>query len=114
MVKTLDLQLWVAGSIPGHDTARLFLRLVTVFAGKLSWGITMTYRTTQHCIPPWSLNRVPASAGSKCVKVTAGGWQVTLCDHIWCGNFDYDLLYTIYLLHANNGVIMNNAFLDLI
>jgi len=30
-----------------------------------------------------TLNRVPALAGGKSGKVTAGGWQVTLRDPIW-------------------------------
>jgi len=36
-------------------------------------------RSTQPCIPPGSLNRVPASVGN----VTSAGWQVTLCDPMW-------------------------------
>ena len=39
--------------------------------------------STQPCIPPGSLNRVPASAGGKGGNVTSAGWQVTLCDPIW-------------------------------
>ena len=40
-------------------------------------------RSTQPCIPPGSLNRVPASAGGKGGNVTSAGWPVTLCDPIW-------------------------------
>jgi len=40
-------------------------------------------RSTQPCIPPGSLNRVPASAGGKGGNVTSAGWQVTLCDPMW-------------------------------
>jgi len=40
-------------------------------------------RSTQPCIPPGSLNRVPASAGGKGGNITVAGWQVTLCDPIW-------------------------------
>jgi len=41
-------------------------------------------RSTQPCIPPDSLNRVPASAGVKAGwNVTSAGWQVTRCDPIW-------------------------------
>ena len=40
-------------------------------------------RSTQPCIPPGSLNRVPASAGGKGGNVISAGWQVTLCDPIW-------------------------------
>ena len=40
-------------------------------------------RSTQPCIPPGSLNRVPASAGGKGGNVTSAGWQVTLCDPKW-------------------------------
>ena len=43
-------------------------------------GIT---RSTQPCIPPGLLNRVPASAGGKGGNVTSAGWQATLCDPIW-------------------------------
>ena len=41
--------------------------------------------STQPCIPPGSLNRVPASAGrwGKGGNVTSAGWQVTLCDPMW-------------------------------
>ena len=45
-------------------------------------GQTQT-RSAQHCIPPGSLNRVPALAGGKDWNVTSAGWQVTLCDPIW-------------------------------
>jgi len=41
------------------------------------------HRLTQPCISPGSLNRVPASAGSKDGILTTAGWQVTLCDPIW-------------------------------
>jgi len=43
-------------------------------------------RSTQPCIPPGSLNRVPALLGGGEVKggsVTSAGWQVTLRDPIW-------------------------------
>ena len=40
-------------------------------------------RSTEPCIPPGSLNRVPASARGKGWNVTSAGWQVTLCDPIW-------------------------------
>jgi len=44
-------------------------------------GYTITVRNqptrlTQPCIPPGSLNRVPASAGGKGWNVTSAGWQV--------------------------------------
>jgi len=39
-------------------------------------------RSTQLCIPPGALNRVPASAGGKGGNATVVGWQVTLCDPI--------------------------------
>jgi len=43
-----------------------------------------TTGSTQPCIPPWSLNWVPASIGwGKGGNVTSTGWQVTLCDPIW-------------------------------
>jgi len=40
-------------------------------------------RSTQPCIFPGSLNRVPASAGGKGGNVTSAGWQVSLCDPMW-------------------------------
>jgi len=43
--------------------------------------------STQPCIPPGSLNRVPASAGGKGGILTSAGWQVTLCDPIWHVSF---------------------------
>ena len=61
MVRASDLRFAVAGSPPGHDTAWL---LISVTGDRL-WRVTT--RLTQPCIPPGSLNRVPASAG-----VTAG------------------------------------------
>jgi len=45
------------------------------------WRQTKLYiRTTQPCIRPETLNRVPASAG---VKAGKSPLQVTLCDPIW-------------------------------
>jgi len=46
--------------------------------------VTKPTRSTQPCIPPGSLNRVPALTGwGKGGNVTSAGWQVTLCDPIW-------------------------------
>ena len=42
-----------------------------------------SHRSTQPCIPPGSLNRVPASAGVKGGNITSVGLQVTLFDPIW-------------------------------
>ena len=58
----------------------------------VSWSLTSIFNTnmassTQSCIPPGSLNRVPASAGGKGWNVTSAGWQVTLCDPIWHVSF---------------------------
>jgi len=39
-------------------------------------------RSSQPCVSPGSLNRVPASAAGKGGNVTSAGWQVTLCDPI--------------------------------
>jgi len=44
-------------------------------------------RSTQPCIPPGSLNRVPALAGGKGGILTSARWQVTLCDPIWHVSF---------------------------
>jgi len=40
-------------------------------------------RSTQTCIPPGLLNRVPASVVGKGRNITSVRWQVTLYDHIW-------------------------------
>jgi len=43
-----------------------------------------TTRSTQPCIPPGSLNRVPPGFGcGKGGNVSSVGWQVTLCDPMW-------------------------------
>ena len=65
--RLLDLRLSVMGSIPSRDTARLFLRQLTVFRGKLSWDITTT-RSTQPCIPPGAVNRAAGLAGVQAGK----------------------------------------------
>ena len=57
----MDRALQVAGSIPAGPLSR-------------NTGSTLP------CIPPGSLNRVPASAGGKGGILTSVGWQVTLCD----------------------------------
>jgi len=44
---------------------------------------TTISRSTQPCIPPWSLNLVPASAGVRAGMSPLPGWEVTLCDPIW-------------------------------
>ena len=52
------------------------------------WYVTKPTRSTQSCIPLWSLNRVPALIGwGKNGNVTSAGLQVTLCDHIWHVSF---------------------------
>ena len=51
--------------------------------GLASCHVTTQYMSTQPCIPPGSLNRVPASAGGKGGNVTSAGWQVTLRDPMW-------------------------------
>ena len=46
--------------------------------------VTKPTRSTQPCIPLWSLNRVPALIGSgNGGNVTSAGWQVILCDPMW-------------------------------
>ena len=70
------------GSITGRDTTRLFLRQVTVFAGKLSWDITITQ--VNSALHPSRVAKSSTSFGrGEGGKVTAAGWQVTLCDPIW-------------------------------
>ena len=54
----------------------------------------------QPCMPPGSLNRVPASIAGNDGNVTSAGWQVTLCDPTWhvssrscLAMLNYELLY---------------------
>ena len=66
MVRTSDSQLAVQGSPSGHDTAWLFISET----GDRLWRVNCLgncnhHRSTQPCIPPGSLYRVPASAGVK-------------------------------------------------
>jgi len=78
VVKTLDLQLSVAGSIPSHDTAWLFLRSNRwlYFASKLSWDITTTQVNS-------ALHPSEVAKSSTCFgwgrrgKVTAAGWHLS-------------------------------------
>jgi len=53
-------------------------------AGTQSWYVTKPTRSTQPCIPPGSLNRVPALVGrGKRGNITSARWQETLCDVKW-------------------------------
>jgi len=53
-----------------------------------SWYATSQLgQLTRPCIPPGSLNRVPASAGVSAGNVITAGWQVTLCDPMWHVSF---------------------------
>ena len=85
-------------------------------AGISPWYITKPTRSTQPCIPPGSLNRVPALTGwCKGGNVTSTGWQLTPCDPTWrvsspiavrlvasCYIRLLYLLYTVQFLQANN------------
>jgi len=79
VVMTFDLRLSVAGLIPSLDISGYFWYRWPHFASKLSGGITTT-RSTQHCIPPGSLNRVPASAE---VKVGRSPLQSGRYNTVW-------------------------------
>jgi len=67
------------------------------------WNVTKPTRSAQLCIPPGSLNRVPALTGlGKGGNITSVGWQVTLCDPIWHASSRSDdacciLLYPVKL-----------------
>jgi len=53
-------------------------------AGTPPWYVTKPTRSTHPCIPPGSLNEVPALIGwDKDGNITSAGWQVTICDPIW-------------------------------
>jgi len=59
-------------------------RPIMVCSRRLRHVSTVTsHRSTQPCISPGSLNRIPATAGGKGGILTSAGWQVTLCDPIW-------------------------------
>jgi len=65
----------------------------TGIGDRLRAGIPTRYvykptRSTQPCIPPGSLNRVPALISwDKGGNVSYAGWQITLCDPIWHVSF---------------------------
>ena len=71
----------VVGSILSNDTAWLFLRLGLSLSSKLFWDVTTTQ--VNSALHP---SRVTKSSTSfnwgKGSKVSAAGWQVTLCDPI--------------------------------
>ena len=77
--------------IPARPTSvpceRLFSSagyIVTVYGRVYHLVCNKPARSTQPCILPGSLNRVPASAGwGKGGNVTSAGWQVTLCGPMW-------------------------------
>jgi len=88
----------------GFGDSGLGLRLEGRGLGLDTW----LFRSTQPCIPPGSLNRVPASAGGKGGSVTSAGWQVTLslCAPVWHvsarnGEASCELLYSVYLTFVN-------------
>ena len=57
--------------------------------------VTKPTRSTQPCIPPRSLNRVPDIIGcGKGGNVSSAGWQVTLCDPTWHANSYYSPVYS--------------------
>jgi len=64
-----------------------WIRDLQVAGSNLIWSAFTQHRSTQPCIPPGSLNRVPASAGGKVGIHTSARWQVTLCDPIWHVSF---------------------------
>jgi len=68
--------------------------------------VTKPSRSTELCVPLGSLNWVPALNGwINGGNVTSAGWQVTLCDPIWCissrssdSEACYELLLQVNLL----------------
>ena len=69
----------------------LLLMLTTLTLNRLDLITSLSYTSADHlvftsstqlCIPPGSLNRVPASARVR-GNVTFAGWQVILCDPMW-------------------------------
>jgi len=56
----------------------------------LGWGtLVLPFRSAQPCVPPGSLNWVPAFCWAKGRNVTSAVWQVTLCNPIWHVEFPY-------------------------
>ena len=73
VVCTLDLRISVAGSVPSHDTALLFLRW-PYCAGELSWDITTTQ--VNSALQPSAVAKSSTSFGwSKGGKLSAAGWS---------------------------------------
>ena len=87
--------------------ARLVLGWMTVFWRLClpHWYVTKPTRSTQPCISPGSLNRVPALTGwDKGGNVISAWWKVTLCDPIWHvssrnGEACCELLFPVTLLY---------------
>ena len=81
---------------------RLVLGWVTVFGRVYHSVRNQPTRSTQPCIAPGSLNRVPALAGVKAGMSPLPGGQVILCDPIWhvsshSSEASCELLYSVYL-----------------
>ena len=90
---------------------KVIARINNIGAPRTKLSLSVETRSTQPCIPPESLNRVPASVGydTRCYfnvrskadisqlnliittrtepgkggNVSSAGWQVTLCDPMW-------------------------------
>jgi len=91
IITTNWLAVWCRVSIIHHTIIVTYSMLSLVstgmgdhlLAGIPPWYVTKPTRSTQPCIPPGSLNRVPALIGwGKSWNVSSAGWQVTLCDPI--------------------------------
>jgi len=86
--------------------ARLVMGWVTAFGRVYTITVrNQPTRSTQPCIPPGSLNPVPASAEGKGWNITSAGWQVAMCDPIWHVNSSLhmatlvsELLYPCYFI----------------
>ena len=82
VVRTSDSRLAVEGLPPGHDTAWLFISETGDRLWRVNCVVTATYVST--ALHPSGVAKLSTSFGwGKGGKVTAAGWQVTLCDPIW-------------------------------
>ena len=80
-----DSRLVVEGLAPGHDTAWLFIaeKRDRLWQVNRSWELYRPFWSTQPCIPSGVAKSSTGFGWGKGGKVTAAGWQVTLCNPIW-------------------------------
>jgi len=83
---------WLLSSIimvTSHDDFDNFINIVECLS------FYAIFRSTQPCIPPWSLILETTFGWGKGGKVTTSGWQLTLCDPMWHVTFHTSVVISI-------------------